>query len=184
MSISVSNFANCDNISKIVLATYNKQNISENIEQVILSPDISECVGFNDVLNNYPNAFVGCLSRHDNLINDKAIISIAHTIKKYPYINYIYSDRYIKRNDLLSKQFYPSVSPININSIILNTPIFIKTNLRFNEKLSTLYFYDMIKRLHQDFFGMHIAEFLFISDYQEQKDVEEELKIINGKYTK
>ena len=67
-------------------------------------------------------------------------------------------------------------------NIIINTPLFIKSNIikqiQFNEKLSNLYIWELIRRLGQMSFMIHIP-YPIITSKTEYANISKDLKIIN-----
>lgn len=177
--ISNSNMSNAIVLPKIVIASYTSHNLSNhNITEIILDSDIPESIAFNKVLETNKAQIYGFLSRYDSFINDSAILKILDIFNQFDFVNFVYSDIISIGKNFEQKQFLPS-NLNEHNNIVCLSPIFIRgLKPKFNEKLKSFYFHDMLYRLHQMSFGHHIADFLYYSEKHPLNT--EDLEIIYG----
>jgi hypothetical protein len=94
-SIVDTNNSNSIILSKVVIATYQELDIPDNIEQVILEPNVPEPEGFNYVLQNNKAQIFGFLSRYDSFADKNSLTKILKVFEIYPFVNYVYGDAII-----------------------------------------------------------------------------------------
>lgn len=134
-------------LPKIILGTYEKiNNLSKNIEQIILSKDTLEPIAFNQILKTTKAQIYGFLSRIDK-VNSKCIENAINIFDRYPMINFVYID--------VHRQLLPSFR-IPMLDVIYQAPVFFKQTQELFDEKSTTYFNDMILNLSKISIGYQI----------------------------
>jgi hypothetical protein len=162
---------------QITIATYSKIETPDGVS-IINIDDLSEPKGFNKIIQQTKSNLWGFVPPNCS-ISKEGIKTILSYFKKYPHINYLYTDIIINNEPI-----YWSSYSANNSSQWKQVPLFIKQiPALFEEKLNYLYFYLMLLRLENCSMGLHIAEplFNFINYTQPTKQqIDEELAIIYG----
>jgi hypothetical protein len=168
------------------LATYREQSIEPEVEQVILVESSIEPIGFNNVLTDTQSKVIknakifGFLSRYDDMLID--INKILHIFNTYPFVNYVYTDKIIKKDNNLQSVCFPSFLSTAFTKSIIQTPLFVrKTSLLFDIKLKWLYFHKMLQDLSKISLGYHLPQFGIQTQHSTflSQDIQSELKYIN-----
>ena len=133
---------------EIILSVIGEQNIEQDypnltIKRLPLDKSFSQT--FNkakEIVNE--SMFYGYLLPHHNFTRPDALKIIVNSMCKYKKIFGVYAD---SRDHNGITQFYPSYNPSNVldNCIVVNTPLFAKQPLEFNEKIEHLIFFDILR---------------------------------------
>jgi hypothetical protein len=144
------------------LITAKEGNISEYYNQEFLKEPRVDIYGF--------------ISVGDVMINNGINIIKSCFIKNMNMIGVVYSDKLLRKNNLLIPQIYPTFD--SASSTIYNPTIFVNGHIKatiFNNELEHLRSFDVIQKLSQVSQIIHIPEFLISSEFC-MVDIRDELE--------
>ena len=104
---------------------------------------------FNEVIESQvkPGMVIGFLSEHDFLTSVDSISNVISYLQR-TITGVVYTDSYLISNTKIP-QIMPSFSRHVLYNLIINTPMFVTSELinKFDTNFSTMYFYDMFRLL-------------------------------------
>lgn len=129
-----------------------------------------------EFLRNPRSDIYGFLTEKDIFYNNESIQKIVHEFVKNPEVGVVYFDKYLKKDNNLIVQIYPSYE--YQEPVVYNPTIFLNGKINFpifNPSLEGLLFYDVIQKLGQACRVVHIPEILMISEFS-HTNIDKELE--------
>lgn len=149
----------------------------EKIEHIILE-DLPAAQLFNQGLQSSTGEICCVLTESEDFADNQVVSRAVEILYKYPELAVVYSDCIING----VRHYYPSHNFHNFRrqDLVINVPFFFKrTQETFNEQISFLYYYDLLKRMSNRYVFHHVPEPLFLITSKNQNYIPD-LKLING----
>ncbi len=172
--------------SKVILTvaegTDIKQECSEPIYINTYKPTEHPAIAFNKTINEDSTRgdIYGFLGPNDSFNSLGAITHILQAFNEYSEIECVYADNVVVQESIITTNYYPIYNFKMCDTHVINTPIFMKLNLKpkFNEKLKCLYFFDIIQQLSKQILMWHIPYILFRNVIKNPHDLQHDLTLL------